>query len=272
MNKFMTTSVIQNLQNYHTSTQQKDDNCSSYCTLKWRRGQLLVQPLGQNKQPYLPSLDTHESLVECLKHSSVNLVRIDPRLGEAKLRLWANACEEAQKPLFLTIPTIHNSSKQNPPLPKWLKLFLNWIVAFIFLLTASPLVIGLVAIARISSSESLFSHEWHVGERGRLFRAIKFRTISVDMKTASASEKMEGSYFTWFASWMGKYGLDNLPLLFNVLRGEISLTGRSSCKLEDAVRLSTEAQKQLNLIPGIADSWQVESEIGIVRHLDSQVL
>jgi lipopolysaccharide/colanic/teichoic acid biosynthesis glycosyltransferase len=268
----MTSSVIPNLQNYHTPTQQKEDNRSSYCTLKWRRGQLLVQPLGQNKQPYLPSLDTHESLVECLKHSSVNLVRIDPRLGETKLRLWADACEEAQKPLFVMIPTVHNSSKNNSSLPKSLKFVWNWIVAFIFLLTASPLVVGLVTIIRFSSSESLLTREWHVGERGRLFRAMKFRTISVDMQTASGSEKTNGGYSRAIASWMGKYGLDNLPLLFNVLRGEISLTGRHSCKLEDVVKLSAEAQKQLNQIPGIADSWQVESEPRIIQHLDRQVL
>ncbi|PAX52280.1 heterocyst development glycosyltransferase HepC [Brunnivagina elsteri] len=267
----MTSSIIPNLQNYHTPTQE-EENRSSYCTLKWRRGQLLVQPLGQNKQPYLSSLDTHESLVECLKHSSVNLVRIDPRLGETKLKLWADACEEAQKPLFLTIPTVHNGSKNNTNLPKWLKLVLNWIVALILLVTASPFVLGLVAIIQISSSESLLSREWHVGERGRLFRAIKFRTASVGIGTASGFEKMNGSYSNAIASWMGKYGLDNLPLLLNVLRGEISLTGRYSCKLEDVVRLSTEAQKQLNQIPGIADSWQVQSERDIVHHLDRQIL
>ncbi len=268
----MTSSVIPNLQNYHTPTQQEKDNRSSYCSLKWRRGQLLVQPLGQNKQPYLPSLNTHESLVECLKHSSVNLVRIDPKLGETKLRLWADACEEAQKPLFVMIPTVHNPSKNNSSFPKSLKFVWNWIVALIFLLTASPLVLGLVAIARIFSLQSLFSREWHVGERGRLFRAMKFRTISVDKQTASSSEQTNGGYSRAIASWIGKYDLDNLPLLLNVLRGEISLTGRHSCKLEDLVRLSGEAQKQLNQIPGIVDSWQVESEKGIAHHLKRQVL
>jgi lipopolysaccharide/colanic/teichoic acid biosynthesis glycosyltransferase len=267
----MTSSVIPNLQHYDTTTQQEQENNSSYCTLKWRRRQLLVQPLGQNKQPYLPSLDTHESLVECLKHSSVNLVRIDPKLGEAKLRLWANACEEAQKPLFVMIPTVYNSSKNNSSFPKSLKFVLNWIVALIFLLTASPLVLGLVAIARFFSPESLFSREWHVGERGRLFRAIKFRTTSVELQTASSSQKTNEGYNA-IASWIGKYDLDNLPLLLNVLRGEISLTGRYSCKLEDLVRLSAEAQKQLNQIPGIVDSWQVESEPRIAQHLDRQVL
>ncbi|NJL62995.1 MAG: sugar transferase [Methylacidiphilales bacterium] len=268
----MTSSVIPNLQNHHTSTQQQEENRSPYCTLKWRRGQLLVQPLGQNKQPYLSSLDTHESLVECLKHSSVNLVRIDPRLGETKLRLWADACEEAQKPLFVMIPTVHNSSKNNPSLPKWLKLVLNWIVALIFLLVVSPFALVLVAIAHISSSESLLSREWHVGERGRLFRAIKFRTSISEQIQGGNSRAMVVDRALPIADWMGKSGLDNLPLLLNVLRGEISLTGRYSCKLEDIVKLSAEAQKQLNQIPGIADSWQVKSETGIVHHLDRQVL
>ncbi|BAZ41163.1 sugar transferase [Calothrix sp. NIES-4101] len=261
----MTSTIIANLQNYYASAQQEPNNSSSYCTLKWRRGQLIVQSIGQNKQPYLATLDTHESLVECLKHSSVHLVRIDTKLGEAKLRLWANACEEAQKPLFLTISNNHSLSKQNLVLAKWLRFVLNSIVAFIVLLAASPILLGLMAIIRMYSSESLFSREWYVGERGRLFRAIKFRTAFAENTNAPSSKVI--------ARWMRKSGLDHLPLLFNVLRGEMNLTGRRNWKLEDTLRLSTTEQKQLNQIPGIASLWQIETETETnILHLDSQTM
>ena len=83
----------------NNSSSVSEPNSSTYCTLQWRRNQLLVKPIGSVKQPYMPLLDSYESLKECLQHSSVNLVRIDPKLGEEKVKLWASAAVWASKPI-----------------------------------------------------------------------------------------------------------------------------------------------------------------------------
>lgn len=275
----MTSSIIPNLQNYYTVTQQEFDSHSSYCTLLWRRGHLLVKPPGQHKQPYLPSIDTNESLVECLKHSPVKLVRIDPKIGEARVKFWADACFKAQMPLYLSIPST-NSTSQDTVFVKFLKIFIEWFIAFIFLIAASPVLLGLIALMRVYSPGSVFSQEYHVGARGKLFRAIKFRTqkvitnTSIDNLNSYQANLYNGDgeeNITSLARWMRKYGLDNLPLLFNVLRGEMNLTGRRSRKLEEATRLNLEGQRQLNKMPGLAAVWQVETEATCL-HLDSQIL
>ncbi len=271
-------------------TQEHLDNRSSYCTLKWRRGQLLVKLPEELLQPYLPSLETQESLVECLKHSPVSLVRIDPKHGEAKLRFWANACEQAGKPIFMSIPSERKLSNQLTPSLKWLKFLIEWLAAFIFLFAASPIMLGLIVLMRVYSPGAIFYREWHVGERGKLFRILKFRTTDVrttdvwttDLRTTDLRTTdliIQTSLYggegeqnvTSLGSWMRKYGLDNLPLLLNVLRGEMHLTGRRSWKLEDAVRLNVEGQRRLNKAPGLVSSWQIETESSLL-HLDSQIL
>ncbi|MBG1242640.1 heterocyst development glycosyltransferase HepC [Nostoc sp. NZL] len=234
----MTTSIIPTLQNLYDVTQENQDN---RCTLQWRRGKLLVKPPGQVKQPYLPSLNSKRSLVECLQHSPVSLVSIDPKLGEALLRFWADACEEADKPMFLSIP----ASKKLPNQP--LQRLIDWIAAFVLLLLASPVMLVLIVLMQVYSPGSLFCREWRVGERGKLFRTMRFCTHNI----------------TPLGRWMGKYNLDNLPQLFNVLRGEMSLTGSRCWTLEDAV--------QLNKLPEITASWEVEAESHLL-HLDSQTL
>ncbi|MCC5652727.1 sugar transferase [Nostoc sp. XA013] len=239
----MTTSIIPTLENLYDVTQSHQDNRGD-CTLQWRRGKLLVKPPGQVKQPYLPALNSKRSLVECLQHSPVSLVSIDPKLGEALLRFWADACEEAQKPIFLSIP----ASKKLPNQPfRQLQRLIDWIVAFVLLLLVSPVMLGLIVLMQVYSPGSLFCHEWRVGGRGKLFRVMRFHTQNT----------------TPLERWMGKYSLDNLPQLFNVLRGDMSLTGFRCWTLEDAV--------QINKLPEITALWEADAQSHLL-HLDSQTL
>jgi lipopolysaccharide/colanic/teichoic acid biosynthesis glycosyltransferase len=275
----MTTSVRPTLQNYYTVKQQQQDHPSQHYTLQWRRGQLLVMLPGVVKQPYMPSLDKQQLLVECLKHSPVNLVRIDPRLGEARLKLWADACLAAHKPIFLRIPKSDKQQQADSVL--WLlKRLVDWLTALVFLLAVSPIVLGLLLLMRISSPGAIFSCQWHVGERGKLFKVFKFRTTTLskqvngDQANAYQSSLCDGKdeqNLTPLGHWMRKYGLDNLPQLWNVLRGDMSLTGPRCWTLEDAVRLNLEAQQQLNKLPGVMGSWEVEAESKLL-HLDSPTL
>ena len=274
----MTTSIIPTLQTYYTLEQQHQDNPSAYCTLQWRRGQLLVRTLGQVKQPYLPFLEQEQLLVECLKHSSVTLVRIDPHIGEAKLKLWADACLQASKPIFLRIPSA-DKLKENLLL-SGLKRFTDWMVALVFLLALSPLMLVLALLIRVYSPGSLFHFDWHVGARGKVFRVFKFRTTVVDEKRHKPEvtkyrnnllNTENGQKTTPLGSWMRKSGLDSLPQLFNVIRGEMSLVGPSCCTLADAVQLTLEEQRQLNAQPGVTSLWQVKGQSNILD-LDSQTL
>jgi lipopolysaccharide/colanic/teichoic acid biosynthesis glycosyltransferase len=70
---------------------------------------------------------------------------------------------------------------------------------------------------------------------------------------------------------MRKSGLNSLPQLFNVIRGEMSLVGPSCCTLADAVQLTLEEQRQLNTQPGLTSLWQVKAQSNILD-LDSQIL
>ena len=277
----MATSIIPSINKSHSLTHQCQDNQKSrlsYCSIQWRQGQLLVKRPGQLKQPFLTPLENQEYLVKCLKHSPVNLVRIDPVLGETKVKLWTDACEKAAKPIFLRVPSIVRQGKLNTFIWQRLRRVIEWLAALIFLVFLAPVMLGIMAFMRLNSNESLFEREWHIGERGRLFRLFKFRTNRINASVLDSElidyqeslNKLEGRYnFIAFEKWMGKYGLENLPQLFNVLRGEISLFGSRCWTLEEAVRLSPQQQQKLNKLPGMIGLWRVEPEANLL-HLDSQ--
>lgn len=259
----MKSSIVPVLENNYSFIHPQPMEQPPYCTLIWRQGKLLVKSPGQQKQPYLPSLDTPELLVECLKKSSVDLVLIDPKLGESKLTFWANACSQAHKPIYLSIPSIDKRAQKNIDGGKWLKSAFEWVIALISLVIAMPMMLGIALLMHVYLPGSLFNYEWHVGDRGRLFRLIKFRTIPEGQDEWNTSI---------LGLWMCKSGLDHLPQLINVLRGEMNLTGRRSWTLKDSIRLNLEGQRQLNKIPGIAGLWQMKASAKLLHHLDSQAL
>lgn len=228
----MSSSTSVSLQSYFTCKQRRD-NYSPQCVLQWRQGQLLVKFSQKAKQPYLPSLENDQWLVNCLQHSPVSLVRVDAALGEAEIQRWVDASEQAKKPIFLWGAITKKMPKPKPMvLSWWVKRLIDWMAALLLLIALSPVMLVAVALIYIYSPGAIFSVVWYVGARGKLFRVFRFRT----KKTT-----FDDSRPTRLGRWMCRYGLDELPRLFNVLRGEMSLLGPRPWSLHETVRRSPEA-------------------------------
>ena len=264
--------------------QKQPDSYLSYCNLIWRQQQLLVRLFQQFKQPYLPSLESEQLLVDCLKRSPVRLVRLDLEIGEIGLRLWADACKKANKAVFLRLPPTY--AFRHSSFSWFLKRLSDWSVAALLLLLLSPLMLGLIILIRINSPGPVFFQQWRVGKRGKLFQIFKFRTMVPDaeklhhhlMANQNGLHKLkEDPRLTPLGSWMRKYSLDELPQLLNVLRGEMSLVGPRPWALYDAIRLSPEVRTRLNALPGITGAWQVQArstlaDLEAVNNLDLEYL
>jgi hypothetical protein len=224
---------------YPVEPQQRDKYLPQ-CRLKWRQGQLLVSLEEHNKLPYLSAFESEQRLVDCLKHSPVHLVCLDPSLGEEGVKRWVEVCEQASKPVFLRGGVIQKLPRNQNRLAWQLKQLINQITALLLLTVLSPIMLAIAAVIRVYSPGTIFSRQWHVGLRGKLFRIIKFRITKLN----------DDSCFTPLGRWMCKFGLDKLPQLFNVLRGEMSLVGSHPWTLSEAMRFISEGQRCLNALQG----------------------
>ena len=235
----MVNSTLSNLNIYSSAEQQHSSHYLPQCIFKWLQGLLLVSPGQQTTQPYISAFETKQQLVECLKQSPVRLVGLHPNLREAKLKLWADACEQANKPVFLR-GTIQKKFQNQGQLSIQPKQWVESIAAFLLLLLLSPIILATAILIYLYSPESIFPKQWYIGTGGKFFRLLQFPTTVAN----------EDSRATLLIRWMCKYNVDKLPQLLNVLRGEISLMDSHPLTLSEAVRFGLKGQQQLSKFLG----------------------
>ncbi|MEE3716420.1 heterocyst development glycosyltransferase HepC [Tumidithrix elongata RA019] len=205
----------------------------------WRQKKLLIGLSSEDKG--IEQSDDDSRLQACLNNSPVKLVLIDTSTGESQVKRIADMCFLAEKPLFLRLPSTLELPQRRNPVNWAIKRGLDWIVAFLLLAIFSPLLLFLTLLGKKESLEStsIFEYHWRVGERGQLFRIVKFCTSN--------------------RHWLHNYHLDNLPQLLNVLRGEMSLVGSHPRSLDEALCICKGENRRLNALPGLIYACPVKA-------------
>jgi lipopolysaccharide/colanic/teichoic acid biosynthesis glycosyltransferase len=137
-----------------------------------------------------------------------------------------------------------------------------------FLLTLfSPLILAISVLILLDSRGAVFYRQRRIGKDGRSFTMIKFRTMVRDahrMRTGLNNEghgllfKMrKDPRVTRVGAVLRRYSLDELPQLFNVLRGAMSLVGPRPPLPEETKKYAPDVRRRLLVKPGMTGLWQV---------------
>ena len=141
-------------------------------------------------------------------------------------------------------------------------------LAVLGLVVLLPLLVGVAAWIKFADGGPVFYKGMRVGRRGATFRMIKFRTMLVDAeKRGPSSTSAEDARVTVPGRFLRRFKLDELPQLFNVLRGDMSFVGPRP-QVQWAVDLYTpEERLLLSVRPGISDfaSLRFRNEGEILR-------
>ena len=131
------------------------------------------------------------------------------------------------------------------------KIIFDRVVSLFGLLFALPILLVVAIIIRIKMPDGpVFFCQKRVGQYGKLFTMVKFRTMSVGHNGSSVSVAGE-SRITPLGAFLRKYKLDELPELWNVLKGDMSFVGPRPDVPGYADKLEGEDRKILLLKPGI---------------------
>ena len=137
------------------------------------------------------------------------------------------------------------------------------------LLVLLPVLLVLLSIVRLDSRGPAFFFQERVGRNGETFRMVKFRSMVVDaeQKLSGLRDRNEGAgvlfkmshdpRITRCGQWMRKYSLDELPQLWNVLCGNMSLVGPRPPLADEVARYERATHRRLLIKPGITGLWQI---------------
>ncbi len=125
------------------------------------------------------------------------------------------------------------------------------LISSIGLLSLTPVFVIISTIIKLSSKGPIFFVQERVGKNGDIFSMIKFRSMTIQQDNLSTVSIYGDSRITNFGFFLRKYKLDELPELFNVLKGDMSLVGPRPDVPGYADKLVGEAKLILLLRPGI---------------------
>jgi exopolysaccharide biosynthesis polyprenyl glycosylphosphotransferase len=137
------------------------------------------------------------------------------------------------------------------------------------LLAIAPLMIAIAIAIKLDGKGPIFFRQLRVGRDERGFRLFKFRTMvpeaeQIKHTLVDRNEAQEGLFkiaedprVTRVGGFLRKTALDELPQLFNVLRGEMSLVGPRPLILDEDQRIEGWHRRRLALHPGITGHWQI---------------
>ncbi len=176
------------------------------------------------------------------------------------------------KPVLLDgIPfVVHYTGRDLDLKAMFLKRTMDIILSLMFIIFFSPLSIAIVLLIKFTSSGPVFFYQKRVGYNKRVFRLWKFRTMVKDAEVLQSEyeylNEVDGPIFkikndprtTRVGKFLRKTSLDELPQLFNVLMGDMSLVGPRPLPIRDVNLFEAQWHKRrFSVRPGMTGLWQI---------------
>jgi lipopolysaccharide/colanic/teichoic acid biosynthesis glycosyltransferase len=160
-------------------------------------------------------------------------------------------------------------------LPKW-KRFIDLAIVILLFPVWLPIMTLVALWVAVTSPGPIFYRQPRIGFKGCRFMLIKFRTMKVNAETHVHEAYLEhlivsdrpmikldatgDSRLILGGKFLRATGLDELPQIFNVLKGEMSLVGPRPCTVGEFECYAPEQRARVNALPGLTGLWQVNGK------------
>ena len=170
-----------------------------------------------------------------------------------------------------TLPVVALHRRNGKLLRNLLKRLSDMALSSLLLLALAPMFLIIPLLIKLDSPGPVFYISHRIGKKGRVFPCYKFRTMVVNADalthTLASLNERDGILFkirkdpriTSIGRVLRKFSLDELPQLFNVLGGDMSLVGPRPPLAKEVGQYELEHFRRLEVLPGITGLWQVRA-------------
>jgi len=163
---------------------------------------------------------------------------------------------------------INYSATGNSPTEMFIKKVFDLLVSSALIIILIPIWLLVPVIIKLDSKGPAYFVQERIGKNGRRFRMLKFRSMTADADSMRESlmefNEMDGAAFkmkedprvTYIGKIIRKTSIDELPQLFNVFKGDMSLVGPRPLP-DDVTEHGLHNKKRLSVKPGITCLWQI---------------
>ena len=165
------------------------------------------------------------------------------------------------------LPLLHVEHPELAGVRRLVKNLFDRLVAGVVIVALSPLLAVLALAVRVSGPGPVLFRQVRVGRDGVEFTILKFRTMAPDAEARKIGLSGDGDGLlfkirddprvTALGGWLRRHSLDELPQLFNVVRGDMSLVGPRPPLPEEVARYRDDVRRRLVVRPGMTGLWQV---------------
>jgi exopolysaccharide biosynthesis polyprenyl glycosylphosphotransferase len=181
---------------------------------------------------------------------------------------------------YFNLPMVSFSLINANPYQIFIKLIVEKFITILLLAVLFPIILICGIFIKFSSKGPIIFKQKRVGLRGRLFTQYKLRTMVINADKIKESlnhlNEQSGPIFkiendpriNRFGKFYRKFSLDELPQLFNVLKGDMNLIGPRPPIPEEVLQYKTNQYRRLSMKPGITGLWQVSGRNAIKNFED----
>lgn len=159
----------------------------------------------------------------------------------------------------------------------YIKRALDFVLSFLGIIVLSPILLILAIIIKVTSPGPVLFKQERMGENNKHFKIYKFRSMRIDTPKDVPTHMLQNpdQYITKIGKFMRKTSLDELPQLFNILKGEMAVIGpRPSLPNQYDLNVLRDQNGASSIKPGLTGLAQIsgrdELEIDIKARLDGE--
>ena len=139
---------------------------------------------------------------------------------------------------------------------KCFKLFIDFVLSFCAMIVLSPILLILTVTGAVAMGGNPFFTQQRPGKDEKIFRLIKFRTMN-NKKDKEGNLLPDEKRLTGYGKWLRSTSLDELPELFNIVKGDMAIVGPRPLLVKYIERYNAEQHRRHEVRPGLTGLAQV---------------